>query len=120
QVRVGTERELVEAVRRVSAELAGGLAEYERAAAPRKRRRIGDVHARVAAAAMRAGDRAHRVRAAAVELSKELEVVSSADLRAVIIFIVLLDVDNYHSEHISALVCRNTHRECEHVRDILI
>src|SRR2546425_2536581 len=67
RVRVGTERELIEAVRRVSAELAGGLAEYEQAAAPRKRRRIGDVHARVAAAAMKAGARAHPVPAAAGE-----------------------------------------------------
>jgi len=56
RLRVGTERELIEAVRRVSAELAGGLSEYERAIRPRKKARIADVHARVAAAAMKAGD----------------------------------------------------------------
>src|SRR2546421_12973131 len=60
RVRVGTDRELIEAVRRGSAELAGGLAEYEQAAAPRKRRRIGGVHAPVAAAALDAGDRGPR------------------------------------------------------------
>ena len=104
RVRVGTERELIEAVRRVSAELAGGLAEYERAAAPRKRRRIEDVHARVAAAAMRAGDRAHRVRAAAVELSKELEVFSYADLRAVLMALGIPDVDESLDELLRANV----------------
>ena len=93
RVRVGTERELIEAVRRVSAELAGGLAEYERAIQPRRRKRIADVHARVAAAAMKAGDRAHRVRAAARELSNELEVFSYEDLRAVLGALGIDDVD---------------------------
>src|SRR3989442_14967767 len=63
RVRVGTERELIEAVRRGSAELAGGLADDEQPAAPRKRRRIGDVHPRAPAAAMKEGEQAPRVRA---------------------------------------------------------
>jgi hypothetical protein len=104
RVRVGTERELVEAVRRASAEIAGGLAEYERAAAPRKKKRVSDVHARVAAVAMRAGDRAHRIRAAAIELSKELEVFSVADLRAVLSALGIPDVDGSLDELLRANV----------------
>ena len=92
-VRVGTERELVEAVRRVSAELAGGLAEYEKAIAPRPRKRIGDVHARVVVIAMKAGDKAHRIRASAIELSKELEMFSYGDLRAVLEALGIQDVE---------------------------
>jgi len=104
RVRVGTERELIEAVRRVSAEIAGGLAEYERAVAPRMKKRVSDVHARVAAVAMRAGDRAHRIRAAAVELSKELEVFSVADLRAVLSALGIPDVDGSLAELLKANV----------------
>ena len=92
-VRVGTERELVEAVRRVSAELAGGLAEYEKAIALRPRKRIGDVHARVVVIAMKAGDKAHRIRASAIELSKELEMFSYGDLRAVLEALGIQDVE---------------------------
>ena len=104
RVRVGTERELIEAVRRVSAELAGGLAEYERASQPRKRKRIADVHARVAAAAKGAGDRAHRVRAVAIELSKELEVFTYSDLRIVLIALGIRDVDEALDELLRANV----------------
>ena len=93
RLRVGTERELIEAVRRVSAELAGGLSEYERAVQPRRKTRIAEVHARVAATAMKAGDRAHRVRAAAIELSKELEVFSYQDLWEVLVALGIQDVD---------------------------
>ncbi len=93
RARVGTERELIEAVRTVQAELAGGLAEYERAAAPPRRKRIGEVHARVAAVAKRAGDRAHRVRAAAEGLTGELEVFSAEDLRIVLEALGIHDVD---------------------------
>jgi hypothetical protein len=103
-VRVGTERELIEAVRRVSAQLAGGLAEYERAIQPRTRKRVSDVHARVTAAAMRAGDRAHRVRAAAVELSKELEVFSYGDLKAVLLALGIHEVDESLDELLRANV----------------
>jgi hypothetical protein len=103
-VRVGTERELIEAVRRASAELAGGLAEYERAIQPRKKKRVGEVHERVAAVAMKAGDRAHRVRAAAVELSKELEVFSVADLQAVLTALGIPEVDESLDELLRANV----------------
>lgn len=93
RVRVATERELIEAVRRVSAQLAGGLADYERAASPRPRKRIKDVHARITATAMKAGDRVHRIRAAALELSRELEAFTYADLRAVLEALGIHEVD---------------------------
>ncbi|HLB67958.1 MAG TPA: DUF1922 domain-containing protein [Thermoplasmata archaeon] len=93
RVRVSTERDLIEAVRRVNAELGGGLAAYEKAMKPRTRRRTVDVHARVAAASRVAGDKAHRIRAAAVELSKELEVFSYDDLRQVLLALGIHDID---------------------------
>lgn len=77
--RAGTARELASMVGRLNAEIAGGLDAYERAAAPRKRARIRDVHARVIAAVPRSGDRATRFRAAAIELSKELELFTLED-----------------------------------------
>ncbi|HLB68904.1 MAG TPA: hypothetical protein VJN63_10715, partial [Thermoplasmata archaeon] len=46
RVRVSTERELIEAVRSVKAELGGGVAAYEKAMKPRTRRRTVDIHAR--------------------------------------------------------------------------
>jgi len=104
RVRVATERELIEAVRRVSAELAGGLAEYERALRPRRKKRVSDVHARVAAVAMKAGDRAHRIRAAAVELSNELEVFSYEDLRDVLLSLGIPEVDESLDELLRANV----------------
>ena len=104
RARVGTERELIEAVQRVSAELAGGLAEYERALEPRKKKRVADVHARVAAVAKRAGDRAHRIRAAAVELSNELEVFSYEDLRTVLASLGIPEVDESLDELLRANV----------------
>ena len=104
RARVGTERELIEAVRRVQAELAGGLAEYERAAAPPGRKRIGQVHARVAAVAKKAGDRAHRVRAAAEGLTEELEVFSVEDLRTVLEALGIHDVDGSLEELLAANV----------------
>jgi hypothetical protein len=90
---VGTSRELIEAVRRVSAELGGGLGIVERASAPRHRRPNRDVHARVAALAAKAGDRAHKVRAAATELSKEVGVFTREDLRAVLASLAIPDAD---------------------------
>lgn len=98
RVRVGTERELIGAVRRASAELAGGLGEYEKAIAPRPRKRIGDVHARVVVIAMKAGDKAHRIRASAIELSKELEMFSYGDLRAVLEALGIQDVEESLNE----------------------
>ncbi len=93
RARVGTGRELIEAVRRANAELGGGLAVYERAVQPRRKRRIGDVHARVAAIAAKAGDRAHRIRAAAAELTKELEMFSAEDLQKVLLALGIHEVD---------------------------
>lgn len=81
RTRVATARELAPLVGRTNARLAGGTQAYERDAASPRRRRSRDVYARVAAAATGAGDRAHRVRAAAMELTKELEVFSTEDWR---------------------------------------
>ena len=53
---------------------------------------------------MKAGDRAHRVRAAAVELSKELEVFSVADLRAVLTALGIPEVDESLDELLRANV----------------
>ncbi len=79
KIRAETARELVPLVARASAELAGGLRIVERDAAPRRRRRIRDVHARIAAAVPKEGDRANRVRAAAFELTKELQLFTQED-----------------------------------------
>jgi len=79
RARAASARELTPLVAQVNAELAGGLREYQKAAAPQRRRRSRDVHLRVAGVAARAGDRAHRVRAAAVELTRELGVFSIED-----------------------------------------
>ena len=98
RARVGTERELIESVRRIQAELA------ERAAAPPGRKRIGQVHARVAAVAKKAGDRAHRVRAAAEGLTEELEVFSVEDLRTVLEALGIHDVDGSLEELLAANV----------------
>jgi len=104
RARVGTERELIESVRRIQAELAGGLAEYERAAAPPRKKRIGEVHARVAAVAKKAGDRAHRIRAAAESLTEELEVFSVEDLRTVLEALGIHDVAGALEELLAANV----------------
>jgi len=104
KARVGTGRELIEAVRRANAELGGGLAIYEKAMKPRPRRPSKDVHVRVAALASKAGDRAHRVRAAAVELSRELEVFSYDDFRAVLLALGVRDVDGALDELLHANV----------------
>ena len=82
--RATTERELVEAVREVQARIHGGLEAYRRATAPRRTIRPSSVHARVAAAARRAGDRAAKVRASAVGLTDEIELFTFDDLRRVL------------------------------------
>ena len=79
KARAETARELAPLVARVNAEIAGGLKIVERDLAPRRRPRIRDVHARIAAAVPKGGDRATRVRAAALELTKELQVFSLED-----------------------------------------
>lgn len=79
RARAETARELAPLVARVNAEIAGGLRVVERDLAPPKRARIRDVHARVVAAVPRQGDRSTRIRAAALELTKELQVFSLED-----------------------------------------
>jgi hypothetical protein len=79
RARAQSARELAPLVGRASAELAGGLRAYEAASAPPRRTRPRDVHARVIAIAAKSRDRTSRVRAAAVELTKELEVFSPVD-----------------------------------------
>ena len=79
RAKADTARELAPLVGRVSAELAGGLDAYQRAAAPAHRSRSRDVHLRVVGIASKPRDRASRLRAAAVELTRELEVFSLAD-----------------------------------------
>ncbi|HKZ89455.1 MAG TPA: hypothetical protein VJ300_04260 [Thermoplasmata archaeon] len=77
-------RQLASLVGRVNAELRGGIEEYEKATSPRPRRRSTEAHARVVAASVGAGDRVHRIRVAAVELTRELEVFSLADWKRVL------------------------------------
>jgi len=72
RARADTARELASLVGQVSAELAGGLAAYRKAAAPARRRRSRDVHLRIVGVASKPHDRAGRLRAAAVELTREL------------------------------------------------
>jgi len=79
RAKADTARELAPLVGRVSAELAGGLDAYQRAAAPAHRSRSRDVHLRVVGIASKPRDRASRLRAAAVELTRELEVFSLGD-----------------------------------------
>ena len=79
RARAQTARDLAPLVGRVSAELAGGMKTYEAAMAPARRTRTRDVHTRVVAIAMKPRDRTTRLRLAALELTKELEVFSLAD-----------------------------------------
>ena len=79
RARANTARELAPLVGQVSAEIAGGLKAYREAAAPVRRIRPRDVHLRVIGIASKAQGRANRVRAAAVELTRELEVFSMPD-----------------------------------------
>ena len=84
RARTSIPRELPGLVGEVNAEIAGGLAAYRDAARPRKRPRSRNVHARVVASAVRAGDRMHRIRAAAEGLTRELDVFSLDDWREVL------------------------------------
>lgn len=79
RARAKSAREIAPLVGKVNAEIAGGLEAYERDAAPARRRRSLDVHLRVVGIASRAHDRVGRIRAAAIELTRELEVFSLAD-----------------------------------------
>jgi hypothetical protein len=75
----------------VNAELAGGTREVQRLLAPTKRTRPREVHTRVIAAIQERGDRATKVRAAAVELTSELEVFTRDDWARVLEGIGILD-----------------------------
>jgi hypothetical protein len=79
RARANTAHELAPLVGQVSAEIAGGLKAYRDAAAPTRPRRSRDAHLRVVGTASKARDRAGRIRAAAVELTRELEVFSMED-----------------------------------------
>lgn len=79
RARAETARELAPLVGQVNTEIAGGTEAYHRARAPVRRKRSRDVHIRVIAVAAKARDRASRVRAAAIELTRELEVFSISD-----------------------------------------
>ena len=74
-----TAHELARLVGQANAELRGGLDSYREAAAPLRRSRSRDVHVRVVGAAAKSRDRASRLRAAAIELTRELEVFSFGD-----------------------------------------
>jgi hypothetical protein len=84
RARAETARELAPLVGQVNAELAGGSAAYGRATTSVRRRRPQDPHLRVLGIASKPRDRASRVRAAAVELTRELEVFSLEDWRRVL------------------------------------
>ena len=77
----------------MSAELAGGLAAYRRAATPARRRRSRDVHLRIVGVASKPHDRAGRLRAAAVELTRELEVFSLGDWTRVLAGLGIADAE---------------------------
>lgn len=79
RARAATPRELAPLVGQVNAELAGGAAVVAQDLAPPKKPRPQEVHARVIAAVPKEGDRATRVRAAAVGLTNELEVFTKDD-----------------------------------------
>ncbi len=79
RARAETARELAPLVARVNAEIAGGLKVVERDLALPKRPRIREVHARVVAAVPKRGDRGTRIRAAALELTKEMQVFTLED-----------------------------------------
>ena len=79
RAQAATAHELAGLVGQVNAELRGGLAAYREAAAPPRRTRSRDVHVRVVGVASKSRDRASRLRAAAIELTRELEVFSLGD-----------------------------------------
>jgi len=93
RARADTARELASLVGQVSAELAGGLAAYRKAATPARRRRSRDVHLRIAGVASKPHDRASRLRAAAVELTRELEVFSLEDWTRVLAGLGIADAE---------------------------
>ena len=91
--RAATARELAPLVGQVNAELAGGAKEVQKLLAPRKRMRPQEVHARVIATIQDRGDRATKVRAAAFELTNELELFTGDDWSKVLEGIGIPDPD---------------------------
>jgi hypothetical protein len=79
KARAATARELAPLVGQVNAELAGGMRAVQQMLTPTRRARPRQVHARVIAAVPKTGDRTTRIRAAAVELTNELEVFTLDD-----------------------------------------
>ncbi len=79
KARATTSRELAPLVGQVNAELGGGTKAVQAILAPTRRRRPRDVHARVIAAVPPLGDRTARIRAAAIELTNEMEVFTRDD-----------------------------------------
>ncbi len=79
RARAATARELAPLVGQVNADLAGGAKVVQKAFAPAKKVRPRDAHARVVAAVPKTADRTARIRAAAVELTSELEVFTMDD-----------------------------------------
>jgi len=84
KARAETARELARLVGQVSADIAGGGEAYRTATAPIRRKRSRDVHLRVVAVASKRSDRVGRLRAAATELTRELEVFSLDDWERVL------------------------------------
>lgn len=82
--RVEHHRDLAPFVARVSAEIAGGSRGFGLGLGRRPKRRADDVHARVVEKARKAGDRAHKIKSAAIELSKEIVVFSFEYLKSVL------------------------------------
>ncbi len=79
KARAATPRELAPLVGQVNAELAGGAKAVQALLAPPRKARPREVRARIVAAVPRTGDRTTRLRAAAVELTRELEVFTMDD-----------------------------------------
>ncbi len=79
KARAATPRDLAPLVGQVNAELAGGTKAVQALLAPPRRARPREVHARIVAAVPRTGDRTTKLRAAAVELTRELEVFTMDD-----------------------------------------
>ncbi len=79
RARAETPRQLAPLVGQVNAEIAGGAGVVAKAFAPPRKPRPREVHARIIAAVPKEGDRATRVRAAAVELTNELELFTKED-----------------------------------------
>lgn len=77
-------RDLAPFVAKLSMEIAGGSRGFESGLNRRPKRRADDVHARVVEKARKAGDRAHRIKSAAIELSKEIVIFSFEDLKSVL------------------------------------